>query len=136
MMGAAVLARPKSRSFAPDFVSMTLAGFRSRCTICERWARWSASADLAGDLQRLGQRDGAGASQPARDGLAFEILQDQKANRVIRGARIRSAGHVCFTDVEQRTDVWVLQRGNGARLALESIPGEVAGRAPGSVGGS
>ena len=38
------LASPKSRSFAPDFVSMTLPGFRSRCTIPWRCALSSASA--------------------------------------------------------------------------------------------
>ncbi len=37
-------ARPKSISFAPPFVSMTLAGFRSRCTTPARCARSSASA--------------------------------------------------------------------------------------------
>jgi len=37
-------ASPKSISLAPDFVSMTLPGLRSRCTIPARWARSSASA--------------------------------------------------------------------------------------------
>ena len=38
------LASPKSSSLTPDFVSMTLPGFRSRCTIPCRCARSSASA--------------------------------------------------------------------------------------------
>ena len=42
--GATAFARPKSRSFTPDFVSMTLPGFRSRCTIPCRCALSSASA--------------------------------------------------------------------------------------------
>ena len=37
-------ARPKSSSFTPAFVSMTLPGFRSRCTIPCRCALSSASA--------------------------------------------------------------------------------------------
>ena len=37
-------ARPKSSSFAPDFVIMMLPGFRSRCTIPARCALLSASA--------------------------------------------------------------------------------------------
>ena len=41
--GAALFARPKSSSLAPDFVSITLAGFRSRCTMPERCAVSSAS---------------------------------------------------------------------------------------------
>ena len=37
-------ANPKSRSFAPAFVSMMLAGFRSRCVTPWRWALSRASA--------------------------------------------------------------------------------------------
>ncbi len=37
-------ARPKSRSLTPDFVSITLPGFKSRCTIPSRCALSSASA--------------------------------------------------------------------------------------------
>ncbi len=42
--GATAFARPKSSSFTPDFVSMTLPGFKSRCTIPCRCALSSASA--------------------------------------------------------------------------------------------
>ena len=42
--GAIALARPKSSSFTPDFVIITLPGFRSRCTIPCRCALSSASA--------------------------------------------------------------------------------------------
>jgi hypothetical protein len=38
------LARPKSSSFTPVFVIMTLPGFKSRCTIPCRCALSSASA--------------------------------------------------------------------------------------------
>jgi hypothetical protein len=37
-------AGPKSRSLTPDFVSITLPGFVSRCTIPCRWALSGASA--------------------------------------------------------------------------------------------
>jgi hypothetical protein len=39
-----VRARPKSRSFAPDCVSMTFPGFRSRWTMPCRWAASRAKA--------------------------------------------------------------------------------------------
>jgi hypothetical protein len=42
--GACSLANPKSSSFAPDFVSITLPGLRSRWTIPRRWATSSAPA--------------------------------------------------------------------------------------------
>jgi hypothetical protein len=42
--GGFSFARPKSNSFAPAFVSITFAGFRSRCTIPCRCALSSASA--------------------------------------------------------------------------------------------
>ena len=42
--GATALASPKSRGFTPDFVSITLEGFRSRWTIPWRCALSSASA--------------------------------------------------------------------------------------------
>jgi hypothetical protein len=41
--GCASFASPKSKSLAPDAVSMTFPGFRSRCTIPARWARSNAS---------------------------------------------------------------------------------------------
>jgi len=43
-LGVAARAKPKSRSFAPDLVSMTLPGFRSRWMIPLRWALSRASA--------------------------------------------------------------------------------------------
>ena len=42
--GAIALASPKSSSFTPDFVSITLPGFKSLCTIPWRCALSSASA--------------------------------------------------------------------------------------------
>ncbi len=42
--GSTAFARPKSRSLTPDFVSMTLPGFRSRCTMPWRCALSRASA--------------------------------------------------------------------------------------------
>lgn len=44
---AALFARPKSSSFAPDLVIITFAGFKSRCTTPARCARCSASAICA-----------------------------------------------------------------------------------------
>jgi hypothetical protein len=43
-VAAIAFASPKSRSFTPDFVSMTLPGFKSRCTIPCRCALSNASA--------------------------------------------------------------------------------------------
>ena len=67
---ASGFARPKSSSFTPVFVSMTLPGFRSRCTIPCRCALSSASAisiavaqDLL-DRQRALARAGPRASRP------------------------------------------------------------------------
>ena len=42
--GPMTRASPKSSSLAPDLVSMTFEGLRSRCTIPCRWALSSASA--------------------------------------------------------------------------------------------
>jgi hypothetical protein len=42
--GAIALASPKSSNFTPDFVSITLPGFKSRCTIPCRCALFRASA--------------------------------------------------------------------------------------------
>ena len=46
-------ASPKSSSFTPDFVSMMLAGFRSRWTMPRAWAAASASTISTRDLERL-----------------------------------------------------------------------------------
>ena len=57
--GAIAFASPKSSSFTPDFVSITLPGFRSRCTIPCRCALSSASAISIAVAQRLLERQRA-----------------------------------------------------------------------------
>ena len=74
---AAVFARPKSRSFTPDFVSMTLPGFRSRWTIPGGCASSSASAISMPSLQELLGRERA-PQQPLRERLPFEELHDEE----------------------------------------------------------
>ena len=65
-------ASPKSRSFAPDFVSMMLPGLRSRCTMPARCAVSSASAISIAVSQRLLERQRA-LRQALGERLAFEI---------------------------------------------------------------
>ena len=54
--GAIAFASPKSRSFTPDFVTMTLPGFKSRWTIPCRCALSRASAICDAVTQRLLER--------------------------------------------------------------------------------
>ncbi len=58
-------ASPKSISLAPDRVSMTFPGLRSRCTIPARWARSSASASWTPILSTSGIGSGPRSSRPA-----------------------------------------------------------------------
>lgn len=63
--GSARFARPKSRSFTPDFVSMTLAGFKSRWTIPFRWATSSADAISMATFKRCASGSGPFCSRCA-----------------------------------------------------------------------
>jgi hypothetical protein len=70
--GRRAFARPKSRSLIPDFVTMTLDGFKSRWIIPLRWAASSAEAsELRTDVEREELRD------PLGEGLALEQLHDE-----------------------------------------------------------
>src|SRR2546428_12418526 len=90
--GAIALARPKSRSFTPDLVSITLPGFRSRCTIpsvrlVER------VGNLHSVAERLPERERA-LLHAVRQRLAFQELHDQivglpLAADVVQGADVR-----------------------------------------------
>ena len=102
----AAFARPKSSSFAPDFVSMTLAGFRSRWTMPFRCAAASAAQISAADPhQRLGCA--SARARVARQRLPFEQLGDGVGTPFV-GA-----------EVEDRQDVRMRQRRDRVRLALE-----------------
>ena len=69
-------ASPKSSSFTPDFVSMTLPGLRSRCTIPAACAADSASRISMPGLQRL--IDGSGSAAQSRgQRFAVDKLHDQ-----------------------------------------------------------
>src|SRR5262245_13297915 len=64
---------------------------------------------------------GVNASQAVRERLPFEMLEHEEVHAVLPA------------DVEQRADVWVIQRGDRARLAIEpltqlSIGGECFGQ--------
>jgi hypothetical protein len=75
-VGAMALARPKSSSFTPVFVSMTLPGLRSRwhdplpVRLVER------VGDLDADAQRLRQRQRP-SREALRQRLALEVLHDE-----------------------------------------------------------
>ena len=110
LTGVTALARPKSISLAPDLVSMMLPGFRSRWTTPLRWARSSPSAISAPDAEYLLQRERT-FDQARTQRLAFQILHHQVADSVL------------LADVIELADVGVIERRNGARLALETFFG-------------
>ena len=119
-------ARPKSSSFTPAFVSMMLAGFRSRCTTPRACAAASASAISMPNVQRLLNRQRP-ARQPRGQRLALEQFHHQE--RHVDAVDRRRA------DVVQRADVRMVQAGDAARLALEplarvGIGGGLASRGP------
>ena len=78
--GASAFARPKSRSFTPDFVSITLPGFRSRCTIPCRCAFSSASAISTPKRSTCSSGSGPCASR-SRQRLPLEELHDEVLDR-------------------------------------------------------
>ena len=101
-------ASPKSRTLTrPSRVSITFAGFRSRCTTPFSWAA----------VERLGERDpeldDARDRQSARSHVPVEALAlDQLHGQEAGAARV--------LDGEQRDDAGVVERGDGARLVLEA----------------
>ena len=107
--GAIAFASPKSSSFTPDFVSITLPGFRSRCTIPCRCALSSASAISIAVAQRLLERQRP-LRQPIRQRLALQVLHDQVLGLAL-------AAHVV-----ERADVRVRELRDRLRLPLEPLP--------------
>ena len=91
-------------------MSITFAGFRSRCTMPVPCARSSASAICDADAAAPRQSAAGPASSRVGERLAFEVLHDQEC-------RCPS----CFADVVQRADVRMIERGDRARLALEAL---------------
>src|ERR1039457_6666053 len=92
---AGTFAKPKSSSFAPDFVSMILPGFRSRCTIP---AACAAASALAIWMANSSTSDNGSAPRfsPLRQGVPLQELHHQ----VIDFARA--------ANVVQRADVGVV----------------------------
>ena len=112
-------ARPKSMSLVPDLVSMMLPGLKSRCTMPARWAISKASATSIPIFSEFRERQRAPA-QAVGKRLAVEELHDQEVGAVLRA------------DVVEMADVRMIQRGNGAGFALETllefgIGGEMSG---------
>ncbi len=101
-------ARPKSSSFTPDFVSMTLPGFRSRCTIPCRCALSSASA-ISIPKRRSCSAGSGPLAQAVRQRLALEVLHDEVL------------GLAFAVDVVERADVRMRDLRDRLRLALEAL---------------
>ena len=88
------LARPKSRTFTrPSRVTLTLAGFRSRCTMPASCAVSSASAIWRAMRQCLVERHGA-ASDPFSQVLAVDQFHHDGARVAARleAVDLRDAG--------------------------------------------
>src|SRR6202140_2413388 len=102
------LASPKSISFAPPWVSMMFPGFKSRCTMPCRCATASASATAMPIL-----KISFSGIAPLRN-LSARVSPSQKLHHQIVGSILRA-------DVIEMTDVRVVQRGNGPRLALHAL---------------
>ena len=103
-------ASPKSSSLAPDFVSMTLPGFRSRCTTPLRCARFQTIRHLRAIFQRFGEWDRPFA-ETLLERLALQIFHDEEISAIL------------MADVVKNANVGVVQTGDGARLPLKSLPG-------------
>ena len=116
-------ARPKSSSFAPARVIMTLPGFKSRCTIPRRCAASRAEADLHAVAQEVLHRQGS-LREPLRERLAVDQLEHEVVQLL--------APNRLAPDVVERADVGVVEGGDALRLALEArlelgVGGEVRG---------
>ena len=85
---------------------MTLAGFRSRWTIPWRCAWSSALAISIAHVKRLVERQSPGRESRGQR-VAFEVLHDEKVDLVMT------------SDVIERADVRVRERGNRPRFAGE-----------------
>ena len=110
-------ASPKSSNFGPLFVSVTLSGFRSRCTMPARCALSSASASCGADLQHFVEREWPlGACEAFAERLAVEQLHHELV------------GPLVVRDVMHDADVRVREGGESARFTLEAGAGRGVGR--------
>ena len=97
---------PKSSSFAPFLVSITFAGFRSRCTMPRLVGRVERFRDLNRILERLRDRQGA---FPETFGQRLPFQRTPS-----RDSRCRPVA-----DVVERADMRMIQLRDEPRLALE-----------------
>ena len=108
--GARNFASPKSSSFAPVFVSMMLAGLRSRCDdplpmrLVERVGNLGRRSSA---LPRCGTGPFSGG--PLGEGFALQIRHDDE---------VRAVG---VADVVDAADVRMVERRDGSRLAVEPL---------------
>ena len=107
-----VRARPKSRSFAPERVSITLPGLRSRWTMLRPWAAPRASAICAPSETTC-----ASGSGPRSRRLASVSPSTSSITR----KSIGPPGQLGPPHVEERADVGMAERGDRLRLALEPL---------------
>ena len=107
-VAALAFARPKSRSFAPAFVSITLPGFRSRWTMPCRCAVLERVGNLDGDLQRLVERQRA-------------LRQASASVSPSRYSMTRNAVPSLLADVVEGADVRMVELRDRPRLALEAL---------------
>ena len=109
------LARPKSSSFTPDFVIITLAGFRSRWTIpCA-----VRLVERVGDLRSRSAASARAAAAPRREPLRQRLAVEQFHHQI--GARDWGLGTRRFADVVERADVRMRQLRDRPRFALEAL---------------
>ena len=114
------LAKPKSSSFVPDFVSMMLPGFRSRWVTPLRCALSSASEISMAYCKTCWIGSGP-FTQALREGLAFEIFHHQEIDVVLMAGVVEGA------------DVRMVQAGDGFCFAVEALAqfgavGEMSGK--------
>ena len=103
------LAMPKSSSFTPVRVTITLAGFRSR---------WTMPASCAASRAPATSRAIASASAGSRRPCANRAAS-------VSPSSYRERGNRCRYDTRDRfhvADMWVIQLRDGASLTLESNP--------------
>src|SRR6202161_3505323 len=131
--GAAPIAKPKSSSFAPAFVSITLPGFRSRwitpwrCAFSSASQTWMATRSSSGVgigpcsmrlarrfLQRLANLDGHAQQFRRRHRALLDALGERLALQIFHDKKIRA---VLLADVVERADIGVIEAGNRACLA-------------------
>ena len=106
--GSESFASPKSRSFTPPLVNITLAGLRSRWTMPARCARSSASAIWIPYLTACSMGREPRPTR-SRERLAFEELHDEVLDALL------------VTDVVERADVRVRELRDRLCFALETL---------------